>query len=137
MSGIYRQRGETDAEMCKQKRGFHSIVKSNLKGLRERGGRTAEVVWRKGSQWERGKHGLCSYKELRVTSMLHVIAAALQGPAENQHRLLPSPRHLWALTAGLASAASPPVLPLSGFCGMTREKALVHSGCVIAVIKAL
>lgn len=36
MSGIYRQRGETDAEMCKQKRGFHSIVKSNLKGLRER-----------------------------------------------------------------------------------------------------
>lgn len=76
--------------------------------------------------------------------MLQVIAAGLQGPAEHQHRLLPLPRHLqgWGgFPAGLAnSAASPPRLPLFGYCGMTREnkeKALVHSGCVIAVIKVL
>lgn len=48
MSGIYRKRGETDAQTRKQKRAFLSIVKSNLEGLGKRGSGTAEVVWQKG-----------------------------------------------------------------------------------------
>lgn len=73
----------------------------------------------------------------RITGMLQVITAGLQGLAENQYCLLPSLGITGSSQQEPATLLLQPVLPLSSFCSLSREKALAPLGCVIAVIKAL
>lgn len=78
-------------------------------------------------------------RTLRISGKLQVLAAGLQGPRSrafgedsSQHSGLSGPSQQDSPTLLLQ-----PALPLSDFCGMTREKVFFLAGCVIAVIKAL